>query len=666
MLLAFHGYRVPMRDLRAASGVSRDGTSARTLIALAAQYGLAGEGRRCDRIDANKFTFPLIAHCGFNHFVVVEGVRRGRIFLNDPSSGRRDMAADDFHQDFTGVVLTFARLPGFRSAGGGFSWPAALRQLVAGSEKTVVVLLALRFGSAALVCAFAILLQHAVDGLYAPGDPSLFHLALFALVAMAAVGLHAAELKLFSDLAQRLSVKNTVALFEHVGKLPMDFFNYRAPEWIVAVLESNRLVAALLCGAHGAALAGIIALPTLFLTMAYYDRLAAAAAVASGGVVAMTARLQRERLTSLSRLAHTARSQSDGYAETQLARIESLKIGGRGEETLGSLTGFQALAIEAEQDQGAALTRAKGARTLVLSLSLSALLALLARELGAGELSAGGAVAFWVLATAFLQAVAQWAGTGERTGALRDALMQREDVASTEPETTVRESTAHANVTTNTFLLEAHSLSFGYNRARPPVIDAVSLTLADGDETGILALPGSGASTLVRLLTGMQEPWHGRVLLQGEPIRALPSEARALALVTRDDFLFEGTVRNNVCLWDERVSDATLAAALEDACIADVLANRKGGHLHCVAPDGSNFSGGERQRLLLARALVRAPRVLILDNALDLLDINLEAEVRIRLRQRGCTTLIVSQRPETIEACRSVLVLSQGRLSRQV
>ena len=667
MLLAFHGRRVPMRDLRVASGVSRDGTSARALLALAAQYGLAGKGRRCDRIDADSFIFPLIAHCGFDHFVVVEGVRRGRIFLNDPSSGRRDVAAEDFHQNFTGVVLTFERLPGFHSAGSGFSWPAELRQLVAGSEIAVAALLALRLGSAAVVCAFAVLLQYTVDGLSEPAVPSWFHLVMFALAAAVAVGLHTAELQLLSGVAQRLSVKNTLALFEHIKKLPMDFFNYRAPEWIVGVLESKRHVAALICGTHGATFAGVIAFPVLFLAMAHYDRLAAASALACAVAITVAERLQRQRRSSLFCLAHTARSQSDGYSETQLARIESLKLGGRAEETLGSLTGFQALAIEAEQEQNAALARARAARTLALSLSLSGLLALLARNLGAEELTAGGMAAFWVLATAFLHAVTQWAGAGEGAGALRDALMQHEDIASTEPETSVGASHAHASPAADAVLLEARSLSFGYNRAQPPVIDAVSLTLGEGGETGILALPGSGASTLVRLLTGMQEPWNGDVLLQRAPIRALPGRflAQVLALVTRDGFLFEGTVRDNVCLWDERVSEAALAAALEDACIADVIANRNGGHLHRVAPGGANFSGGERQRLLIARALVRVPRLLILDNALDLLDLSLEAQVRATLRQRGCTTLIVSQRLETIQSCQKIFLLTHGRLSRQ-
>jgi ABC-type bacteriocin/lantibiotic exporter with double-glycine peptidase domain len=512
-----------------------------------------------------------------------------------------------------------------------------------------------------------VLLQTAVDGFSAPDRASMQVLLLLALAAAAAVALHAAELKLFSDLAQRLSVKNTRALFDHVRALPMDFFSYREPEWIVGVLESNRHVAALICEAQGPAFTGIIGLPVLFLLMLHYDSLAAASILAGGVAVAAAERLQRERRSGLFRLARSARSQSDAYAELQLARIESLKIGGRAEETMGSLTGFQALAIEAEQGWNAMLARAKGLRTLVLSLSLSCLLALLAGKFGAGDLTAGGMAALWVLGTAFLQATAQWAGAGETAGALRDALVQQEDVASTTPETPARVSYANASTMIGAALLEARSLSFGYSRWRPPVIDGVSLTLMQGAETGILALPGSGASTLVRLLTGMQEPWTGEVLLQGTPVRALPGDvlAQALALVTRDGILFEGTVRDNVCLWDEQVSDATLAAALEDACIADVLARREGGHLHWVAPGGANFSGGERQRLLIARALVRAPRLLILDNATDLLDLSLEAQVRTRLRQRGCAALIVSQRLDTLQSCQQILMLKHGRLLRQ-
>ncbi len=671
MMLAFHGRHVPMRELRTASNLSRDGTNARTLLALAAQYGLTGAGNRCDRIDSNRFAFPLIAHCGFNHFVVVEAAESGRVYLNDPSSGRRDVTVEDFHEGYTGVVLTFERSPRFRAAGHGFNWVTALRQLLAGSRSTLTLLLGLRLASAAVICWIAALLQTAVDGLPDSSDATLQPLLLFALALAAATAtvLNASEQRLLATLEERISVNSTRALFDHVRTLSMDFFNYRMPDWIQGLLQSNRHVAASVCGPLGTAFAGIIGLPVLLLLMAAYDYRVALFVLICAIAITAIERLNQERRSSLSRLARIARARSDGFAEDRLARIESLKIGERADEVLDSLTGFQSLAIEAEQDWSAELARATGIRTLVLSLAVSFFLALLGWELKANRLTAGGVAALWIVATAFLHAVAQWAVSTDLIGLLRDTLLQKDDVESTPSHGAARQE-FHSNPDppATPVLLEARSLSFGYSRSRPCVIDDVSLSLMAGTETGIIAIPGSGASTLVRLLTGLQEPWNGEVLLEGVPVRTIPGEALAarMALVARDGFFFDGTVRDNVCLWDERVSDEELSAALKDACIDELLAGREGGHLHRVASGGANFSGGERQRLLIARALIRRPRLLILDQATDLLDLSLEAALRQNLRRRGCTTLIVSQRRDTIQSCEQILALTRGRLVRQI
>ena len=670
MMLACHGRHVPMRELRTASNLSRDGTNARTLLAVAAQYGLTGEGNRCDRIDSKRFAFPLIAHCGFNHFVIVEAVRSGRVFLNDPSSGRRDVTLEDFQEGFTGVVLTFERSPRFRTAGHGYNWVTDLRRLLVGSRSTVTVLLGLRLASAVVICWVAAVLQTAVDGLTDSSDATRLPVLLceLAVAAAAATVLKGSEQRLLAGLEERISVKSTRALFEHVRTLSMDFFNYRMPGWIQGLLESNRHVAALVCGPLGTAFAGIIGLPVLFLVMARYDNRVALFVLISGIAVVAIERLNQERRSGFSRLSRIARAQSDGFSEDRLARIETLKMGGRADEVLGSLMGFQSLAIESEQDWSAELARANAFRMLVLSLAVSFLLALLGWELHAGRLTAGGVAAMWIVATAFLGSLAQWAVSADLIGILRDTLVQKDDVESTPSEGVARQtSQPNPDPASAMLMLEARALSFGYSRARPPVIDDVSLALMQGTETGIVAVPGSGASTLVRLLAGLQEPWNGEVLLQGVPVRTIPGESLALsmAVVVRGGFLFEGTVRDNVCLWDKHVSDAELSAALKDACVDELLAGREGGHLHRVAASGANFSGGERQRLLIARALVRRPRVLILDKATDLLDLNLEAALRQNLRRRGCTTLIVSQRRDTIQSCEQVLVLTRGRLVRQ-
>ncbi|MBR6276043.1 MAG: ATP-binding cassette domain-containing protein [Prevotella sp.] len=214
--------------------------------------------------------------------------------------------------------------------------------------------------------------------------------------------------------------------------------------------------------------------------------------------------------------------------------------------------------------------------------------------------------------------------------------------------------------------IELRDVTFGYDRSLPPILSHFSLKIKPGERIALVGSSGCGKSTILSLISGLYEPWDGEVLFDGKPRKAIDrlSFINSVSVVNQDVTLFEGTIADNVKMWDESIEDFAMVLACNDAQIHQEIMERPGAYQSTVAENGKNFSGGQRQRIEIATALAKEPTILLMDEGTSALDQHTEAKVMESIYSQGMTLVMIAHRLETIAGCDQIYVIEQGRVTQ--
>ncbi|MGW6611845.1 NHLP family bacteriocin export ABC transporter peptidase/permease/ATPase subunit [Streptomyces erythrochromogenes] len=668
MVLGHHGRFVPLEELRIACGVSRDGSRASNLLKAARGYGLKAKGMQMDLAALAEVRGPAVLFWEFNHYVVYEGTTRrfGRrgVYVNDPGKGRRFVPMDEFDTGFTGVVLTFEPGEGFRRGG---RRPGVLGTMPARLRGTSGTMAAAVVSSLLLVAVGASVpaLSRTYIDMFLIGQQTSLLGVLFASMAVALVLTATLTALQQANLLRGRVISSTLGsarFFRHLLRLPVAFYAQRNPADLVQRLQSNDAVAETL--ARDLSAAGVDAVVVVLyavLLWTYDPQLTlVGVAVALLNVVALRIAI-RLRATGTRKLrAESARLTNTSYGGLQL--IETMKATGGENGFFRRWAGQHAVTLDVQQRLGV-----PSAWLAIVAPTLAALNSALILTIGGlraveGHLTVGLLVAFQALVTSFTAPISRLGGVAGRIQDFAADVARLGDVenfpvdpvyARREPAASTRRLKGH---------LELDGITFGYSPLDPPLLADFSLAVGPGQQVALVGGSGSGKSTVSRLISGLHTPWAGSVRIDGMRLEDIPRGALAasVSFVDQDVFLFEGTVRDNVTLWDPTIEDEAVVAALEDAAVYEVVARRPGGIHSRVEQDGRNFSGGQRQRLEIARALVRRPSVMVLDEVTSALDAVTEQVIIDNLRRRGCACVVIAHRLSTVRDSDEIVVLDRG------
>jgi NHLM bacteriocin system ABC transporter peptidase/ATP-binding protein len=670
IVLAHYGRIVALEEVRTACGVSRDGSKASNMVRAAAAYGLEARAFSMEADELRLLPLPCVVFWQFNHFLVVEGFGRGVVYLNDPATGPRTVRDQEFDEAFTGVVLTFVPGPAFKRGGHKRSLIRALRRRLAGSEMALVYVALV---GVALVIPGLVIPTFArvfVDEILVGGrrdwlGPLLLGLGLTAALRAGLVWLQRTYLM---RLQAKLAVRTCSSFFWHVLRLPVEFFTQRYGGEIGSRVGINDSVAHLLSGELAGHIIDLLLVVFFAVLMFQYD-----VGLTLVGVGMALLNVLALRWFSRGRVDRSQRLQQEegkltGITMNGLQMIETIKATAREPDFFVRWSGQQSKVVNIRQ-RLALYDQYLDAVPRLLSATTAAIVLVVGGNLVMdGSMTIGMLVAFQSLMASFSGPFDSLVNLGATLQHVEGAMNRLDDVlwhrqaphlgAPSEP------SPPAGYPVKLSGRLEVRDVTFGYSRLDPPLIEGFSLSIKPGQRVALVGASGSGKSTLARLVSGLYEPWSGEVLFDGQPRHTYPSQilTNSLALVDQDIFLFEGTVSDNLTLWEDEIPEHEVVQAAKDACIHEDVVIRPGGYDSRVLEGGANFSGGQRQRLEIARALVGGPTLLVLDEATSALDPLTEQQIDENLRRRGCTCLIVAHRLSTIRDADEIIVLERGRI----
>lgn len=672
MVLAYYGKWVPLEQVRADCGVSRDGSNARNMVRAARSYGLIAKGCRYEPDTLRRQgSFPCIIHWNFNHFVVLDGFKGDKALLNDPAKGSYAVSMETFDQSFTGICLLFEPGADFQPGGKPKSVFAFARKRLDGAGAAVAFMLLTTFITSLIGIIYSVFSHIFLDRLLTGENVGWLGGFTLALVLFGAVRLAVEWIRAVYSLRinGKLAIVGSTSFMWKV--LPtMAFFSQRMAGDIQQRQNANAAIAGSMVKVL-APLAIDAALMLFYLIVMFrYSVLLTLMGVASIVINLSLSRLIAKKRVNITRVQQRDEGKLAGATVAGIEMIETIKSSGAENGFFERWAGYQA-SVNTQKVRYEKLSQYLGALpSLVSSVTNSAVMMAGVWLTINGEFTAGMILAFQGFLTEFGEPAMTLVSAGQTIQEMRTDMERVEDVmqypedAVYGPETQLRDDVEYDKLSGSVVM---RGVTFGYSRLAEPLIEDFDLTLKPGSRVALVGASGCGKSTIAKLIAGLYQPWSGEILFDGKPINEIDRSVftGSLAVVDQDIILFEDTIANNIKMWDSSIEDFEMILAARDASLHEDIMQREGGYNCRLAEGGKDLSGGQRQRLEIARVLAQDPTIIILDEATSALDARTEYEVVRSINERGITCIVVAHRLSTIRDCDEIIVLDHGKVTER-
>lgn len=667
MVAGFHGFRTDIAALRRRFPTSAAGVTLSAIMEMAARLGMSCRALKVPLADIRKLQTPAIIHWDMNHFVVLKSAGAKSLVVHDPATGVRRFTRDVFSTHFTGVALELHPTRDFET--GQERTRLRLSHLwtrIRGLKRTLTQALVLSAILQLVVLVSPFYLQVTVDEVLVKFDADLLFVLAFGFAALAVLNAVAGLLRGYVLLyfGNMLNYQMVCNLFAHLIQLPADFFEKRHIGDIVSRFGSVGPIRSLFTeGLVATAIDGVMAISTLILMFVYSAVLGSIALVAlTLYLVLRVAAYPPLRERNEDAIVFHAREQSF-FMET-VRGIMSIKLFGR--ETDRSRLWQNRFADAVNADVRVHRLRIWFAlgNSLIFGIEHVVLIYVAAKMTLGAEFTVGMIFAYMAYKRQFTENAIVLVERLIEFRMLELHLSRIADIALAEREPAALLSSANPGDGTLRGALCLEGVSYRYGEALPEVLGRVSIDIAAGETIAFVGSSGSGKTTLMKIMLGLFEPTAGRVLVDGRPLAdvGVGEYRRQVGSVMQEDALFAGSIAENIAFFDSQIDMARVVRVAGLACIHREIIAKPMQYETLVGDMGSALSGGEKQRILLARALYRHPKILFMDEGTSSLDVATERDVNASIKSLGVTRIIVAHRPETIRTADRVVALVDGRL----
>lgn len=675
MVLAYYGKWVPPEQVRFDCGVSRDGSNAKNILLAARRYGMIADGYRytADSLK-KKGKFPCIIHWEFNHFVVLEGFKKNEAVLMDPAGGRVRIPMEAFEKSFTGVCIMLEPSEEFVADGTPKDIKVFIRKRLSGAKKAFIFTAVMAFLFMMFDIINPLLASSFLDKIL-PGDKALVSKSFFVLVIMAGiVQIIVQAVQVTGKLREesRLAVSANSEYMWHILRLPIEFFNQRTAGDIAARKATNEKIAQTLIQTLSPLIFQFVMMAIYLVLMFSYNIKLSMIGLAGTALNIIVSRYISVKRADISRVMMRDEAKLMATAASGIDMIETVKANGAENGFFEKWSGYQA-SVNTERIRILRMDRYYGMLPLLVNTIVNMIiLAVGIYYITCGQFTVGVLFAFQSILMSFMEPAMKLAEAGESMRQMRVNMERVEDVLAYPTDVEYGEAgdnDAEQDISYDKLQgkIELKNVTFGYSRLAPPLIENFNMTVERGQRVAFVGNSGCGKSTLSKLISGLYKPWSGEILFDGKPVSEIDRNifTGSLAVVDQDITLFEDTISDNIKMWDESIEDYEMIIAAKESRIHEDIVMREGGYHHRMLEGGKDFSGGQRQRMEIARVLAQDPTVIIMDEATSALDAKTEYEVVEAIRKRGMTCIVIAHRLSTIRDCDEIIVMDNGKIAER-